>query len=161
MSATRVLFFLAGVDHDKLMPGSQERYDEKLRRSLMQNLLRGRAASRNMKLKTADARGALLQEKKIQRGLFFRVHHGDPAPCTIPGFRARMSHPSQQFNLWIQRCSRCVALGLGQDAQEFAMAPVSDSCVCLAPGGGFRGLMWLHVDDMLMAVDEIHRMKQI
>ena len=62
--------------------GFQERYDEKLRRDsptcspLMQNLLCSLAATRRMKMMAADARGAFLQGKRIQRELYFRFRKG-------------------------------------------------------------------------------------
>ena len=143
--------------------GFQEKYDEKLRRDSpttsvqMANMIACVAATFKLSLIVADVTGAFLQGKNITRELYFRLPR-NLGQCRMPfgipvGSLLRLNKSIYGTN----DASRAWYLAirdmlLKQDWKPLSFEPAS--FVRRNTSGKLIGLMCLHVDDFLMAVDE-------
>ena len=143
--------------------GFQEMYDDKLRRDsptcsqLLVNLVCSLASSKKMKLKAGDVKGASLQGVQIDRELYFRMPRNMGSvklKYTEPGSLLRLKKAIYGVNdaarKWYMSL-RTILLELGWKSLTFENAGF-----ILRDSGSNRviAIMVLHVDDILLAMDE-------
>ena len=143
--------------------GFQEMYDDKLRRDsptcsqLLVNLVCSLASSKKMKLKAGDVKGAFLQGVQIDRELYFRM------PRNMGSVKLKYTEPGSLFRLkkaiygvndaarkWYMSL-RTILLELGWKSLTFENAGF---ILRDAESNKVIAIMALHVDDILLAMDE-------
>ena len=143
--------------------GFQEMYDDKLRRDsptcsqLLVNLVCSLASSKKMKLKAGDVKGAFLQGVKIDRELYFRM------PRNMGNVKLKHTEPGSLFRLkkaiyGVNDAARKWYMSLRTILIEIGWKPLTfENAGFILRDEGSKAIiaiMALHVDDILLAMDE-------